>query len=408
MQTIGQAWLVLRLTGSGTALGLVTALQFLPVLLFGPLGGVLADRVRKRRLLVVTQSLAAIQAFVLGMLTVTGSVRLWMVYALAGALGFVNCADNPTRQTFVLEMVGADDLVNAVTLNSVVINAARVVGPAVAGILIVTIGIGPCFLVNACSFVGVVGALLLMRQSDLHTVPPQARKKGQMRDGLRYVWHTPELRAPLLMMAIVGTLAYEFQVSLPLMARFALGGDASTYSAMSSFMGAGAVVGGLVTASRTGERRPDMLARAALAFGVLILLASVAPVLPVELIVLVGVGATSIVFLAVGNTTLQLTAAPEMRGRVMSLWAVAFLGSTPVGGPIVGFVGQHAGARASLALGGIAGLAAGALGYRTLHRARPAPAPAPSAETLVPESSIEEAPVEAEDAEPEGEPVARP
>jgi MFS family permease len=370
MQGVAQAWLVLKLTGSGTALGLVTALQFLPVLLFGPLGGLVADRFEKRKVLYGTQTVAGLLALTLGLLVMTDVVQLWMVFALAAGLGFVNTVDNPTRQTFILEMVGPAELTNAVSLNSVMVNLARVIGPAVAATLIATVGLATCFLANSASYVAVLVGLALMRSADLRPTPPQPRKKGQVREGLRYVRRTPELLSPLLMMAVIGTLAYEFQVILPLVAKFTFHGGAGTYGVMSSCMGAGAVVGGLVTASRQ-KRTPTMLARAALVFGAAILAAAVAPTLAVELVVLVVIGATSITFLALGNTTLQLATVPEMRGRVMALWTVAFLGSTPVGGPIIGWIGEHVGPRWGLSVGGTAAILAGGLAYRSLARIQP-------------------------------------
>jgi MFS family permease len=367
MQGVAQAWLVLKLTGSGTALGLVIALQFLPLLLFGPFGGVITDRFDKRRLLYVTQAAAASLALTLGILVSTDLIRLWMVYALAAGLGCVHAVDNPTRQTFVLEMVGAEELPNAVTLNSVIVNLARVVGPAIAGVLIGTVGLGPCFLINAASYLAVVVALARMQVHELQRATPQPRTGGQLREGLRYVRSTPTLMAPLLMMAVIGTLAYEFQVILPLMAKFTFQGDAGTYGLMTSSMGGGAVIGGLYAASRP-PRAPATLSLLALVFGALLVAASLAPTLPLELAALVLVGAVSITFIASGNTTIQLAARPEMRGRVMALWSVALLGSTPVGGPIVGWVGQHFGPRFGLGLGAAAALLAGALAYPVLAR----------------------------------------
>ena len=367
MQGVAQAWLVLDLTGSGTALGLVSSLQFLPVLLFGPLGGVLADRFDKRRLLYGTQTAAAALAATLGVLVATGVVQVWMVYVLATCLGFVYVIDNPTRQTFIHEMVGANDLTNAVSLNSVVVNVARVIGPGLAGTLIVAVGLAPCFFINAASYGAVLVALFLMNPQRLHRGANQARRRGQLREGLRYVRSTPEVFVPLVMMAIVGTLAYEFQVVLPLLARFTFHGDAGTYGAMSMVMGLGAVVGGLATAA-AGRRPATSLAWTAIAFGVIQLITSAAPTLTLTFIALGLLGATSIRFLALGNATLQLAAAPEMRGRVMALWGVAFLGSTPIGGPIVGWIGEHVGPRFALGLGGFATVAAGVLAYRALSR----------------------------------------
>lgn len=365
MQRIAQAWLVLDLTGSGTAVGLVTALQFLPLLVLAPLGGVIADRVDKRRMLMLTQGVAALSAGILGAVVLTGVVELWMVYALALVLGTAASIDNPTRQTFVLEMVGRDELTNALALNSSLVNAARVVGPAIAGVLIVTVGIGWCFVLNAVSYLAVIGALNLMRVDDLEPSQRQPRKRGQLREGLRYVRATPAVRTPILMMAVAGIFAYEYQVVLPLLAKFTFEGTAQTFAAMTSVMGAGAVVGGLIAAAR--HNRPAMsLARTAALFGSLQLLAALAPTLLLNLIILVGVGAAAVTFIALGNSTLQLWSKPEMRGRVMGLWAVAFLGSTPIGGPIMGWIAEHIGPRWALGLGGIAVLIAAALSVRSL------------------------------------------
>jgi len=369
MQTVGQAWLVLKLTGSGTDLGLVIALQFLPVLIFGPFGGVLVDRLPKRRVLFVTQFASGVPAVILAVLVTTGTVRLWHVYVLAACLGLVATVDNPIRQTFVLEMVGPENLSNAVTLNSVMLNGARIIGPAIAGFLIATVGLAACFYINAGSYLAVLVALAMMNTSQLNVRAPTVRAKGQLREGFRYVWSTPVLRDSLVMMAIVGTLSYEFQVLLPLVAKYTFHGSAATYSLLTASMGAGAVVGGLLTASRR-HSGPLALVKATLALGAVILIAAAAPTLTLEMAALVAVGAASITFLSLGTTVLQLEAAPEMRGRVMGLWAVAFIGSTPVGGPIIGFVGQHFGPRIGLVVGGGAAVVAGSIGLATVYRAR--------------------------------------
>jgi MFS family permease len=367
MQRVAQSWLVLELTGSGTALGVVSALQFLPLLLLGPLGGVLADRYDKRRVLFATQAAPAVLAAILGLLITTHVVTVWMVYVLAVALGFVQVVDNPTRQTFIHEMVGPDELTNAVSLNAVVVNVARVIGPGLAGALIVSIGLAPCFYINGLSYAAVIIALALMNPDRLLRAPVQGRRRGQLRDGLRYVRNTPEVLVPLLMLAIVGTLAYEYQVVLPLLAKFTFGGNAGTYATMSALMGTGAVAGGLATAA--GGRRPaTSLAWTAIVFGTIQTLTSMAPTLLITYATMVLLGAASIRFLALGNATLQLASEPAMRGRVMALWAVAFLGSTPIGGPIVGWVGEHIGARFALGVGGVATLASGVLAYRALAR----------------------------------------
>ncbi|MBA3413924.1 MAG: MFS transporter, partial [Chloroflexia bacterium] len=252
MQTIAQGLLVLRLTGSGTALGIVVALQTLPILLFGPWGGVIADRFPKRRILYVTQVASAVLALGLGLLIATDLIELWMLYGLALALGLVNTIDNPTRQTFVLELVGREELSNAVSLNSTQINLARVIGPALAGGLVATVGLAACFLVNGLSFLAVILVLRRMRAEELRPAPIVARAKGQLAEGFRYVRATPLVFNTLVMMAIIGTFTYEFQVILPLFSEFTFGDGESGYAAMTAAMGVGAVVGGLVTAGRRG------------------------------------------------------------------------------------------------------------------------------------------------------------
>jgi MFS family permease len=370
MQMAAQAWLVLSLTHSSTKLGLIVALQTLPVLLLGPYGGVIADRVDKRRLMVILQSVMGLQALVLGVLTITGEVRLWQIAALAVLLGLNNAFENPARQSFILEMVGAKDLRNAVSLNSVLVNVARSIGPAVGGVLIATVGEGVCFLFNAASFVAVVTSLLTLDRGALHPSPPALRAPGQLREGLRYVRRTPELGVPLLMMALAGCLAYEFQVSLPVMARQGLHVGATGYGFMTASMGVGAVAGGLLVAAR-GRTGLSTLVLAAAAFGVVLALATLAPTLPLELIALALVGWASVSFMSTGNSTLQLGADPSMRGRVMSLWFVAFQGSTPIGGPIIGWVMAAAGARAGLGVGAATCLLVALLGLLALRRLTP-------------------------------------
>jgi MFS family permease len=370
MQMAAQSWLVLSLTGSATALGLIVALQTLPVLVLGPYGGVVADRVDKRALMFALQAAMCVQALILGVLTITGSVRLWEIGGLALLLGLNNAFENPARQAFMLEMVGPDSLRNAVSLNSVMVNVARVLGPGIGGLLIASVGEGPCFLLNAASFVAVLVSLARLDRAAIAPSPPSGREPGQLREGLRYVARTPELGVPLAMMALVGALAYEFQVSLPVMARQGLHVGATGYGFMTASMGVGAVVGGLFVAGKGRTGLPTLVA-AASAFGVLLLFAGMAPNLPLELVALAFTGAASISFMATGNSTLQLNAAPSMRGRVMSLWFVAFQGSTPIGGPIVGWVMAAAGARAGLGLGGITCLLTALLGLLVLRRLTP-------------------------------------
>ncbi|MGD0286544.1 MAG: MFS transporter [Acidimicrobiales bacterium] len=361
MQTVAQSWLVYTLTHSATALGFVVALQTLPVLVIGPYGGVIADRADKRRLMIVLQSLMGLQALVLGLLAVAHVVRFWELCVLAVVLGLNNTFENPARQSFVLEMVGAGELRNAVSLNSTMVNVARAIGPAIAGLLIATVSESVCFLINAVSFVAVVYSLVSMDTGALSPTEPTGRAKGQLRDGFRYVRREPRLGAPLLMMAIVGMLAYEFQVTLPVVAKQTFHGGSATYGFLTAAMGVGAVLGGLVTAARgrTGLRHFTL---AGLMFGVAIGLAAFAPVLAVELVALAAVGWASVTFIATGNTTLQLQAEPTMRGRVMSLWAVAFQGTTPIGGPLIGWVVAMASARIGLGVGAIACFVAAGIG----------------------------------------------
>jgi MFS family permease len=369
MQSVGQVWLVLKLTGSGVDLGVVVALQFLPVLLGGSWGGVIADRVDKRKLLIVTQTVSGLLALALGVLTVTNVVALWMVYGLALGLGCVTLVDMPARQSFVMEMVGRKDLANAVSLNSVVVNAARVVGPALAGLLIATVGIGICFLVNAVSYVAVVVALVRMRAAELDRGAPIPRKKGQLREGFRYVWSKPDLRVPLLLMAVVGTIAYNFSVTFPLIVHRVFHGGAGVYGVLFAVMGTGAVAGGLVVAAKARATR-ELLAAATVGFGLAMFAAAYMPSLPLEIAVMLPVGAMSTTFIATSNSLLQLSASREMRGRVMALFAITFLGSTPIGGPFIGWFAQEFGPRSALALGAGSTLAAGLLAANTLRRAR--------------------------------------
>ncbi len=373
MQSVAQSWLVLQLSKSGATLGLVTALQYLPILILAPVGGVIADRFPKRKLLYMTQSAFGVLALMLGALVATGLVRVWMVAALAFAFGLVNVVDNPTRQSFVVEMVGEGELKNAVTLYSSLVNLSRIIGPSIAGALILAVGLAPCFILNGISYSAVVIMLAVMRAGELRAAPPVHRARGQIMDGFRYVASMPVLRDVLLIMAVIGTLTYEFQVSLPLMAQFTFHGNADSYALLTASLGVGAVIGGLVTA---GQKHASFrgLVVAALFFGLTTLLASLMPFIWLAALVLAVAGYFSISFSAIGNTTLQLESAPQMRGRVMSLWALAFLGSTTIGGPVIGFIGQQVGARWALATGGLAALAAGAFGAAIIASRRRAEA----------------------------------
>ncbi|HVF76179.1 MAG TPA: MFS transporter [Acidimicrobiales bacterium] len=368
MQSVAQAWLVLRLTDSGAAVGMVTGLQFVPMLVAGAWGGVVADRVDKRKALVVVQSAMGAVALALAVVTATEVVELWMVYLAAFLLGCATVIETPTRQAFVTEMVGPESLPNAIGLNSALFNGSRVVGPAVAGFLIVGAGLWICFLVNAVSFLGVIGALVAMRPEELHPAERARREPGQVRAGLRYVWSSPERRWTLLLVAAVGTFAFNFNVVLPLMARFTFGADAGGFGLLTSAIGVGALVGALVTAARA-KPSPSLLVRGCGATAALMAAAAVAPTMAVELVVLVLLGAAVITFMTTANAMLQLGSEPAMRGRVMALYALVFLGSTPIGGPIVGTVAEQFGPRAGLGVGAAAAFVATAAGAIAFRRA---------------------------------------
>ncbi len=367
MQTVAALWLILELTGSGVAVGLTTALQFLPMLLFGAWGGLLADRFPKRSLLMVTQALMALPALALFAVTVSGVVVPWMVYLAVFTMGAVNAVDNPTRQSFVIEMVGADRVVNAVSLNSVIVQSARIVGPAIAGLLIAAVGVGHCFAVNALTFAVMIVALWRMEPALLRSAPVAGREPGAIGAGLRYVRCTPALAVPLALMALVGTFGFNFQVVLPLLARFSFDGGAGVYAVLVSAMGVGSVAGALVTGAR-GRTGPRLIATAALAFGVTALFAAAMPTLALEVAMLALLGAASVTFAASINSTLQLVVEPAMRGRVMALYSVVFLGSTSIGGPLAGWLSQAYDPRVALLLAAVAGLAAAWAAHVSLAR----------------------------------------
>jgi MFS family permease len=368
MQQVGQDWLVLRLTNRALPLGITLALQFGPMLVLGAWAGVVADRLDKRRLLLATQTAMASLALVLGILTATGAVRLWMVYVLALLLGCATSFDMPTRQAFVSEMVGPDRVTNAIGLNSAVFNSARVVGPAVAGVLIAAVGIAPAFLINAVSYLAVIAGLLAMDPDRLHRLPPVDRAGGQVRAGLRHVWSSPVLRSTIALVAVVGALGLNYRVALPLLARFTFGGSASAYGALASIMAAGAVAGALAAARRGRPSRALLLGSVAV-FGLLSFAAAAAPTLLVEAVVLAPLGVASMTFLATANSTLQLASSPELRGRVMALYGLVFLGSTPLGGVLGGWMAGQFGPRSILVLSGVSSLAAaGVAAFLTRQR----------------------------------------
>jgi MFS family permease len=369
MQMTAQSWLVFTLTHSATDIGFVVALQTLPVLLLGPYGGVVADRVDKRKLMVILQSAMGVQAAILAVLSLTHVVNYLDVCILAIVLGLNNAFENPSRQSFMMEMVGPKDLRNAVSLNSTMNNVARAVGPAIAGVLIASVGEGWCFAINAWSFVAVVFSLMIMDLSTLTPSVPTERAKGQLREGFRYVAATPKLLHPLIMMALVGMLAYEFQVSLPIVAGRVFHGNSEDYGLLMASMGIGAVIGGLWTASK-GKTGTRAITRAALLFGSFITLAALSPIIGIEFVALALVGFASVSFLSMTNSTLQLQTDPQMRGRVMALWAVAFMGTTPIGGPLIGWIISESNARVGLGVGAASCFVAAGIGWLTIRRIR--------------------------------------
>ncbi|MFD9945925.1 MFS transporter [Nonomuraea sp. NPDC059023] len=353
MQRTAQDWLVLDLThGSAAALGTATALQFLPMLLFGLFGGVLADRYPKRPILIVAQSIMALLALAIGILTVTGTAQVWHVYVMAFALGLVSCVEVPTRQTFVVEMVGRKDLSNAIALNASIFNLARVVGPAVAGVLIFMLGgTGPIFLLNALTFAGVISSLIFMRKAELNLAEPVPRAKGQLREGLRYVLGKQELLMPILLIGFVSMFSQSFSMSIALMAREVFSAGASSFGLASSMFAVGALGGGLLAARRAKPSRKVLLT-GAISFGLFLVAVGVAPVYPVYLALLVPAGIALITVNTAANASVQLATSPEMRGRVMGIYLLVFTGGAPLGAPLVGLLSEFGGPRAGVMLSG--------------------------------------------------------
>jgi len=368
MQNVAAMWLVLRLTESGTAVGLTAAAQFLPLLVVGAWGGLLADRIPKRRLLSVTQVLLALPPLALAALVLTGAIQAWMVIALVFVSGVVTALDNPARQAFVAEIVGPDRVVNAVSLNSVLVHGSRIAGPGLAAVVIAVGGVGPCFALNALSYVAMLVALRRMDPRALQAAPTTRRDRGQLRAALRYVAATPSLRLPLVMMAVIGTLSFNFPTVLPLLARFTFDGNATAYAALMSALAVGSIAGALAIGTR-GRVDPRFLAGAALAFGTTTLVAASMPTFGLMLVALAFTGVASVSFSAGTNSAIQLTAEPEMRGRVMALYGIVFIGSTPIGAPIVGWLSHTLDPRAGLALGGLAALLTGLTAWGALHGA---------------------------------------
>jgi MFS family permease len=353
MQRVAQDWLVLELTNSGTALGVVTALQFGPSLLLGLWGGVLADRGNKRRLLFATQTGLALVALLLGALTLTGAVQYWHVLVLALVLGLVSAVDAPVRQSFVVEMVGKDDLANAVGINSTIFNAGRILGPAVAGVMISAVGTGWAFLVNAASSVAVLSALAAMRTSELHPSPPLSRARGQLREGFRYVRGRADLMLTMVLVFIVGTFGLNFQITTALVAKQVFHRSATGYGLLSTALAIGACAGAVLATLRSQRPSQLFLILASSGFSLLEIASGLMPNFVSTAVLLVPTGLAMLTLTTATNSSVQLGVAPTMRGRVMALYLVCFMGGTPFGAPIVGWLAGAAGPRWGLIGGGI-------------------------------------------------------
>jgi MFS family permease len=358
---VAQALFVLKLTDNGVYLGALAAAQFGPVLLIGPWAGLVADRSDKRKLLLVVQVIAMLQSFALAALAFSDQPPLIAIYAVALVGGITVAFDNPARRAFVVEMVRPEDVSNAVSLNSAMMTSSRVIGPAVAGLLIATVGFGWAFLLDGVSYIAVLIGLWMMRTSELRLPPVTPRAKGQVRAGLRYARSVPELWVPLVMMAVIGTLAYNFQTVFPLFATRDLNGTGTTFTLLFSVVSLGALGGALASAHRRfiGVRT---VANSALAYGAAMAVMAIVPNAGFAYVAGVGLGLASIAFLTASTAIVQIESAPEMRGRVLALQAMLFLGSTPIGGPIVGWIAEQFGARYAIGVGALAAAGAGLWG----------------------------------------------
>ena len=368
-ETVAQGLLILQLTNSGVVLGLATAARYLPVLLLTPYAGLIVDRHDKRKILMLTATGLASLSVIACVLVATHAIAIWMVFALAIAFGCMTALDNPARQAFIPEMVDRDLVRNAVTLNSTFVNVGRAVGPVVAGVVAATLGLAWCFAINAVSFAAVLVALALIRASALHPATAVQRAKGQLLEGFRYAVSRRDIIVPLVMMALIGTFTYEFEVSLPLLAEGPLHGGAPGYSWLIAAFGTGSVIGGLYCLARPATGVPRLI-RAAALYAVAMAATGFAPSVAVATALLVVVGMASITFITTGNATIQLAASPQMRGRVTALWSTAFVGSTPIGAAIIGAVGA-ASPRWAIWLGAAACVAAAVAAWAWLKRPEP-------------------------------------
>jgi MFS family permease len=372
LQRTAQAWLVLQLTDSAVALGAITALQTLPFLLLSLFGGVVADRVPKRPFLMVVIGLEVVQATILAALTLSGRIELWHLYVLAFALGVLTALEAPTRQSFVSELVGRERIQSAVSLNSSVFNAARIIGPGVAGVVIAAVGTGVCFALNAASFVAVLAGLALMRPAEF--VPARRAQHGrilsQLVEGLAYVLRTPELLFPVVLLAFLGTFGYNFLVVLPLLARYTLNAGAVGFGILDASMGVGSIVGALAVATRLAPERRNVLIGATI-FSVLLGGVAASQNLYLSMGILMLLGAASVSYMALTNTTLQLGASEQYRGRVLSLYLLLNQGTTPIGGAVTGALAEGWGVQVAIGLEAAVCLATALVAFAVLRRGGP-------------------------------------
>ena len=367
IQLVSLPWLVLHLTNSGAMLGLTYALQFLPVLLLGAWAGVIADRHDKRKILLLTTTALGLCALVLGVITLLDVIAIWNIAIIALALGTFAAFDTPTRRAFVPELVQPEEVTNAVSLSNAVFTSARIVGPSIAGILIATVGIGSCFVVNAASFGAVIVVLLMMKTDQIRASVPLARAKGQLRAGIRYAWNEPLVRLAIIMTFVIGVLSFNYQVVLPLLAKRTFHEGAAAYALMFAATGIGSVIGALFSAHKA-RASGRLMGLSAIAFGVFMACAAVAPTLAIEYVILVPMGACSMIFFSMAASAVQEQTDAAILGRVTALVSVAFVGSTPIGSPIVGAIAQQFGARAGLAVGAIAAIATGIVGLIAVYQ----------------------------------------
>ncbi|MFB0834736.1 MFS transporter [Arthrobacter halodurans] len=371
MQRVAQDWLVLTILtdNSGTAVGITTGLQFLPILFLGPWAGLVADRHDKRRLLLVTQTAMGLCALVLGLLVLSGAAELWHVYAIALALGVASAFDAPARQAFVSEVVAKGDIPNAVALNSASFNLARLAGPGVAGLIIAWVGTAPAFLINAASFAAVLLSIWRMKTDQLHPSARAPRGKRQVLEGVRYVRGRPDLVMILVLAGLIGTFGLNFQITNAMMATQVFGQGPSEYGMLGSIMAIGTLAGALL-AARRGRFRLRYLVGGAVGFGVFAILASLMPFFWLYALALVPVGLAALTFLNSCNTSIQLTVEPQYRGRVLALYMAVIQGGTPIGAPLIGWIGTEFGARWSIGLGGLVALVAGLWALAAVRRGK--------------------------------------